>query len=390
MNRINNNKNSKRKRTNKYDDIGTIRKNNEQEKIKKKGNNYKSKKETTNKKYEVRKEKINKKYNYEEKEEMSKMKKKKSKKNGSFLGGLLKRLLIIIFLVIVIVGILFYMSVKENGGGIQGVLCTIFGQSVENLDELEPINVLLLGVSEDITSKLTDTIILCTYNPQNQTAAMLSIPRDTFVGKSTANAKGSDKINSLYSKGVEKTVSAVEKITNVEIDYYIVVNTKALIEIVDIIGGVEFDVPIDMKYDDPTQDLHIDLKAGKQLINGEKAEQLLRFRHNNDGSSYPSEYGDNDYGRMKTQRAFITESAKQTIDVKNLFKANTIVKTVFKNIETNMEKEDLYKYIPAAAGFNMENIVSEQLPGESEKCDGLWFFLHNKTQTKKVIENLGF
>lgn len=332
-------------------------------------------------------------YNYDEEiEEKSKKKTKKKakKKKGSFFGRLIRRIFLIIFLLIIIVGALFYMSVEKNGGGIQGVLCTILGQSVEELAELKPINVLLLGVSEDITAKLTDTIILCTYNPQQQTASMLSIPRDTFIGKSTASAKGSDKINSLYSKGVEKTVAAVEKITDVEIDYYIVVNTNALIEIIDIIGAVEFDVPIDMKYDDPTQDLHIDLKAGAQLIDGKKAEQLLRFRHNNDGTSYPAEYGDNDYGRMKTQRAFITETAKQTIDIKNIFRANKIIKTVFRNIETNMEKEDLYKYIPAAATFDMENIVSEQLPGASEKCNGLWFFIHNKSQTKKVIEKLGF
>lgn len=344
----------------------------------------------------AKRKKLNKKnvYNYdeeiEEKPKKKTKKKAKKKKKGSFLGRLIKRIFLIMFLLIIIVGALFYVSVEKNGGGIQGVLCTIFGQSVEELAELKPINVLLLGVSEDISAKLTDTIILCTYNPQQQTASMLSIPRDTFVGKSTANAKGSDKINSLYSKGVEKTVAAVEKITDVEIDYYIVVNTNALIEIIDIIGAVEFDVPIDMKYDDPTQDLHIDLKAGTQLIDGKKAEQLLRFRHNNDGSSYPAEYGDNDYGRMKTQRAFITQTVKQTINVKNLFRANKIIKTVFSNIETNMEKEDLYKYVPAAATFDMENIVSEQLPGASEKCNGLWFFIHNKSQTKKVVEKLGF
>lgn len=317
-------------------------------------------------------------------------KKSKKKKKSGFFGRLIRRTLLILFLLIIIFGVLFYKSVERNGGGIQGVLCTLFGQSVENLADLEPINVLLLGVSEDISTKLTDTIILCTYNPQKQTASMLSIPRDTFVGKNKESAKGTDKINSLYSKGVGKTVVAVEKLTDVKIDYYVVVNTNALIEIIDIIDGVKFDVPIDMKYDDPTQDLHINLRAGNQLIDGEKAEQLLRFRHNNDGTSYPASYGDNDFGRMKTQRAFITETAKQTLDVKNLFKANTIVRTVFKNIETNMEKEDLYKYIPAVAGFNMENIVSEQLPGVSEKCNGLWFFLHDKSGSKAVIEKLGF
>lgn len=341
----------------------------------------------------VKKKKNKKRPNYY-REEIEKKPKKKSKnekkKKGNLFIRVIKNIFLILFLLIIIFGVLFYKCVEKNGGGIQGVLCTVFGQTVETLSELEPINVLLLGVSEDISAKLTDTIILCNYNPQKQTASLLSIPRDTFVGKNTATAKGTDKINSLYKKGVEKTIDAVEDITDVKIDYYIVVNTNALIKIVDIIGGVEFDVPIDMKYDDPTQDLHIDLKAGNQLINGEKSEQLLRFRHNNDGTSYPASYGDNDFGRMKTQRAFITETVKQTIKLENLFKSNKILMTVFRNIETNMEKEDLYKYIPAVAGFNMENIVSNQLPGVSEKCNGLWFFVHNKTQTKTVLENLGF
>lgn len=337
-----------------------------------------------------RRKKSKKHYEYEEVKETKKKPKKKNKKKGTFVGRLIKKILLILFLAIIIISILFYKGVEKNGGGIQGVLCTLFGQSAEEVSKLNTINVLLLGVSEDINVKLTDTIILCSYNPQKQTASMLSIPRDTFVGKNKSSAKGSDKINSLYTKGVEKTILAVEKITNVEIDHYIVVNTNALIEIIDIIGGTEFDVPIDMKYDDPTQDLHIDLKAGMQLIDGEKAEQLLRFRHNNDGTSYPASYGDNDFGRMRTQREFITETIKQTIDVKNIFKASKIIRTIFKNVETDMEKNDLYKYIPAVAGFDMENIVSEQLPGASEKCNGLWFFLHNKTQTKAMIEKLGF
>lgn len=343
----------------------------------------------------VKKKKSNKKKLYDYDEEVNEKpnksnKKAKKKKKGSFLGRLIRRVLFILLLLIIIIGVLFYKNVEKNGGGLQGVLCTFFGQSVESLSELEPINILLLGISEDIDAKLTDTIILCTYNPQEQTASMLSIPRDTFVGKNASSAKGSDKINSLYTKGVQKTVAAVEKITSTKIDYYAVVNTKAVIEIIDIIGGVEFDVPIDMKYDDPTQDLHINLKAGTQIIDGKKAEQLLRFRHNNDGSSYPSEYGDNDFGRMKTQRAFITETAKQTLDVKNLFRANQIIKTVFNNMETNLDKEEIYKYAPAVAGFNMENIVNEQLPGTSEKCNGLWFFLHSKSQTKELVEKLGF
>ena len=295
----------------------------------------------------------------------------------------IRNFFIFIFLIILIIGIIFYKKVQENGGGIQGILCTILGQSVEDLDNLEPIEVLLLGISEDLDSKLTDTIIVGSYNPQEQSINMLSIPRDTFVGKNKNTAKGSDKINSLYSrKGINSLLETVNKITNNDIKYYAVINNQALINLVDTIGGVNFNVPIDMNYDDPTQNLHIHLKKGYQLINGEKAEQLLRFRHNNDGTSYPSDYGDNDFGRMKTQRDFIEETVKQTMNIKNILKSKKIIDAVFNNIETNIDKNDLIPYIPKLVEIDTQNITSTQLPGKPDKYNDLWFFIYDKKNKK--------
>ena len=291
-------------------------------------------------------------------------------------------------LICIIVGVLFYRKTQENGGGLKGALTTVLGLTVEKVDALQTINILLLGISEDIDSTLTDTIIVCSYNPQNQKASMISIPRDTFVGKSKEFAKGSDKINSLYSKNPERLLKAVNNLTGLEIEYYAVVNTKALIEIVDIIGGVEFEVPINMDYDDPTQDLHIHLKKGLQEINGEEAEQLLRFRLNNDGSSYPANYGDNDFGRMKTQRAFMTETMKQTLSFFNIFKSKRIIDTVLENVDMNFDIEEVIGYIPTAIDFNVEDIESYQLPGVSERCNDLWFFVHDVQKTKELIKEL--
>ena len=171
-------------------------------------------------------------------------------------------------------------------------------------------------------------------------------------------------------------------------DKYLLIDTDAIIEVVDAIGGVTFDVPIDMDYDDPAQDLHIHLKAGEQLIDGEKAEQLLRFRHNNDGTSYPSEYGDNDIGRMRTQREFIQVTAKQLLRVENVTKVLNLMDIVFKNVKTNLDMETLKYYIPYIFKFNTSNIVSDTLPGTPEKCNGIWIYTANKTQTKQVIEDL--
>lgn len=369
MNRINNNKaNNKKRKKKEYteDDFDEIS-------IKSTKKSEKNADKKTKSKKELKKEK--------------KKAKKEARKKG--IRNFFLKIFLIIIIIIIALGALFYSKTIENGGGIKGALITVFGLSVEKIDKLDTINVLLLGMSEDIEAKLTDTIILCSYNPDNQSASMISIPRDTFVGKNKDQAKGSDKINSLYNKNPEKLLKTVSSIIGVDVDYYAVVKTQALIEIVDIVGGVNFDVPIDMNYDDPTQDLHIHLKKGMQKIDGEEAEQLLRFRHNNDGSSYPANYGDNDYGRMKTQRAFITETVKQTINFKNIFKSKNIIDTVFANIETNLVFDDIVPYIPTVVNFQIDSIENYQLPGISEKCNNLWFFVQDKNKTKELVKELG-
>lgn len=310
-------------------------------------------------------------------------KKKKAKKSHGF-----RNFLIFLVLIIIIASGIFAALVYENGGGLRGVLLTLIGSNAKDLSELDTIYILLMGVSTDIDTQLTDTIILCGYNPSTNQAAMLSIPRDTFVGSNKYSAKASQKINCLYAKGAESTVSAVESITGIDIDYYVVVKTDALVEIVDLIGGVEFDVPIDMEYDDPTQDLHISLQAGLQTLNGEQAEMLVRFRHNNDGTTYSDEYGGNDYGRMRTQREFIKAAISQTLKLKNILKVNLISKTIFNNIETDMELSDILPYLPYAVDIDVDNIIAEQLPGESEYQNGVWIYVHDKTETASLVSEI--
>ena len=351
-------------------------------------------KKEKNKKKKVKEDKTSQKKSKQEgneeikKNKKSKIKEEQPKKKKSFLRRIISKICWILFLLILASITIFCLKTKANGGGIKGALITLFSTSVEEVENLETINILLLGMSEDLNIKLTDTIILCSYNPKNQNASMISIPRDTFIGNNKQSAKGNDKINTLYSKNPEKLLKKVSQITGINVENYAVVNTDALIKIVDIVGGVKFEVPIDMDYDDPTQDLHIHLKKGMQVIDGNEAEQLLRFRHNNDGTSYPASYGDNDYGRMKTQRDFMMQTIKQTINLKNILKVQNIYDTVLENIETNMDIEELFKYIPTTVNFNFESIVNKQLPGQSEKCNELWFFIHNSSETKNLIKGL--
>lgn len=404
MNRINSSNSDNRKRNRNLDNENIIRKDLNKRKsntrnIKNKKNSNTrdiknkndlvrgEKRKTGNFKQNVKDERRTKKTRNFEQERKKEDTRKAKRKKGP-IRRLIGKIFTLLFLTVIIVGILFYFKVKENGGGLQGIVATLLGQSIEDIQNLKTINILLLGVSEDLDSRLTDTIIVCSYNPQNQMASMISIPRDTFVGKNKETAKGSQKINALYLRGVDKTVKAAEEITGIDIDYYIVVKTSALIEMVDVIGAVEFNVPIDMDYDDPTQDLHIHLKKGMQKINGEKAEQLLRFRHNNDNTSYPAEYGDNDYGRMRTQRAFMTETVKQTLTLKNITRAKMIVDTIFDNIETDLELDDLLPYVSSAVNFSTDNIISNQLPGVSDKYNNIWFFIYDKKETKTMVSEV--
>lgn len=300
----------------------------------------------------------------------------------------LKVILAILLIIFVIIGGFVSYSTYKNGWGWQGLLATMMGHDENTLKEMGEFRILLMGVSKDIDSELTDTIMVASYDFKTQTATLLSIPRDTFIGKNKANANSYDKINALYQKGPEKTLQAVNEITGLDLEYYAVIDNQALIKTVDAIGGVDFDVPIRMKYDDPTQDLEIDLQPGMQKIDGAKAEQLLRFRHNNDGTSYSSEYGDNDIGRMRTQREFISETARQTLQFKNVVKLKELMDIVFQNVQTNVKLSDVKDYLPYAVEFNTENIETGALPGEPAQINKLWFFEYNKTEAQKLIQQL--
>lgn len=322
--------------------------------------------------------------NKKEKEE-NKVKNKKTKKKNKVLRVFLIMLLMIALFIAGFVG----YSAYKNGWGVKGMIQTAMGQDETKLADLDPLTVLIMGVSEDISSKLTDTIIIASYNPKTQKATLLSIPRDTFVGKNKNTATSYDKINALYQSSPEKTLAAVNKITGLDIKYYVVISNNALVQLVDEIGGVEFDVPIDMNYDDSSQKLAIHLKKGKQKLNGAQAEGLVRFRKNNNGTSYPSEYGDNDLGRMRTQREFITEVARQTLQLKNITKIGSFVDIIKENVTTNIKNWSTIKdYIAYAVDFSTENIRAESLPGEAGYYNKLSFFVYNKKETDKLVQEL--
>lgn len=308
-----------------------------------------------------------------------------------------KKVLLVILLILILLGGWFAYKTYKNGGGLSGMLATVVGHNENTKKDLKEIKVLILGVSTSIEADLTDTIMVASYNPNTQTANLISIPRDTFTGKNKSRATASQKINALYNiyGGPEKTLEAVNEITGLDIQYYAVVKTEALIELVDAIGGVKFTVPEDMKYEDTSQNLVIDLDAGEQIIDGKKAEQLVRYRHSNyeNGymTTYSSEYGNDDFGRMRTQRDFIVATLKQTLKPSNIFKLGQILDIANKNIETNLDIAFVKDYIPYAVEFDTDNMQTATLPGTTpdwKETNNVSIFVADKVETEKLIKSM--
>lgn len=324
----------------------------------------------------------------------SKNKKKKKK--------VWKKILLTFLLILLVAGGVFAYRVYKNGGGMSGMLATMVGHDENTRKNLGEFRTLILGISTDQDNvDLTDTIMVASYNPNTQKATLLSIPRDTYTGKNPAKATAYEKINSLYSRKhrPDETLAAVNEITGLNIQYYVVVKTEALIKLVDVIGGVDFYVPKDMNYDDVTQDLHIHLKEGQQKLDGDKAEQVLRYRHDNwdpvtkTYPTYSAEYGDNDLGRMRTQREFIMQVVKQTAKPENIFKIGEILKVAEEYVITNIDFNVAKDYVPYVVEFDTSNLLTDALPGsvpDLSKTNNVSIFVHDKAKTKELVQELFF
>ena len=311
------------------------------------------------------------------------------------------KIFLILLVLVAALACFFVYKINANGGGAQGIVATVLGHDAQKLKDLEPLYFVILGESVAGDSRLTDTIIVCKYDPKTQQAAMMSVPRDTYTGYGgPSNATASYKINAAYNMGEtpEKTVQILKRITGLDAlsnDYYIWVNTNVLKEIVDAIGGVEFYVPKDMHYVDVTQDLYIDLKEGLQRLDGEHAEMVVRYRHNNSeysdyGETYDSDYGVEDYGRMHTQRDFIKATIEQTLKPENWLKIGTIFDIIFKNIKTNIPLDVLKDYLPYAVNFSTDNLRTGLLPGYDtpETADETWIYFPYEGKTAELVDQL--
>ena len=215
----------------------------------------------------------------------------------------------------------------------------------------------------------TDTMLLASYDVTNQKATVMSIPRDTMVNVSW----DIKRINSVYNyygggdRGIQYLYKEIAQLVGFEPDYQVVVEWDAVGQIVDAMGGVWFDVPRNMNYDDPYQDLHIHQEKGYRLLTGDDAMLVLRYRHDNDMRyGYP----DGDLGRIKTQQAFLTAMVDQLLQIKNVTKINQFIQVFQNNVETDLSFQNILWFAQQAilGGLSMENVEFVTMPNRTASC----------------------
>ncbi|MBQ6894128.1 MAG: LCP family protein [Clostridia bacterium] len=236
------------------------------------------------------------------------------------------------------------------------------------------VNILLMGVDKSET--LSDVMMVAQLNMMDNTINILQVPRDTYI----KNRRSDKKLNSAYGAGgAKKTIEELSTVVDIEIDDYVIITTSGFRDVIDAIGGVYYTVPEDMDYDDDLQDLHIHLKAGYQLLDGSKAEQLVRFR---DG------YDLGDLDRIQVQSGFIKEAIRQIVEKYSSDsdeEIRNLIATLSNMVTTSFSFSEMLKYAPYILGIDMNSVNIMRLEGSAEYRGGGSYFFPDNVKNQKLI-----
>lgn len=249
-------------------------------------------------------------------------------------------------------------------------------------------NFLVLG--HDRAANLADVILLISFDTENGGLTLMQIPRDTFLDYGGSHYK----INSMFSSAYNQTdkesknrdldavrafATTLEETLCVKIHYATVMDLDGFGAIVDAIGGVQMDVPFDMYYPDKDQGLLINLKKGPQTLNGDQAEQFVRFR---------SAYVQGDVGRTDAQKLFMTAFIQSLKNNLSIGTVSEIVNAVYEHVDTELSVTDMIYFGKKALGLELSNVTMLTLPGESKTSanSGASYYVLNRAATIDVID----
>lgn len=200
---------------------------------------------------------------------------------------------------------------------------------------------------------LSDTMLLIRFDPRNEKLTILSIPRDT---RTWVDGLGTTKINEAnYYGGPALSARATsELLGDVPIDRYVRINVQGVEKLIDALGGVTVDVPKEMRYQDDSQHLYINLQPGEQKLDGDKAMQFLRFRYDEHG----------DVGRVQRQQMLMRAVVEQSLNPKTIARIPKILSVIQSHVDTNLSVEELVALVGYASQVDHANNQMLLLPGE--------------------------
>ncbi len=294
---------------------------------------------------------------------------------GKFFKAFIITLLLIVIFFFGIIGYFLLKSHIENPED-------FFNELVQADNKL---TFLLLGVDnldvKNAQNTRSDTIMIVNMNLESGKVDIVSIPRDTYAG---VEGYKKQKINHFFNYGgSELTLQAVNSLLGTNIEYYMTIDYKFVQEIVDTIGGVHVNVPVDMVYSDPYADppLEINIPAGPQTLNGENSIKFLRFRKGyKDGS---------DLSRVESQQQFVSAFIQKIKKPESLIKAPLIMKSYDKYTLSNIPFSKIVKSGLNVGKFSSENITMQTLPGVADYKNEISYFFMNEKQTDELLSGMG-
>ncbi|MBO4418733.1 MAG: LCP family protein [Oscillospiraceae bacterium] len=240
--------------------------------------------------------------------------------------------------------------------------------------------ILLCGTDQE--GQRTDTMVLLYLDRANKTTRLLSLPRDTMVNRDNPVPK----LNGVYwanggskgnlEQGMDMLLDYVKDLVGYRPDAYMLLDLECFSELVDTMGGVTFDVPMDMYYNDPSQDLKIDLKAGLQKLTGPEAMELVRFR---------SGYAMADLDRIKVQRDFLKSAISQWKSVLRLPRAAAAARLLLKNTETDLNYRNFCWIAMTLVKGGASSFDSDTLPGEAKWVNGGAYYVEDRQKAAALI-----
>lgn len=252
----------------------------------------------------------------------------------------------------------------------------IFPFSSNILLSYNRINILIVGCDEIENQGRADTIVLLSISPKTKNVLILSIPRDTRV---EIPGRGMNKINHAYAFGGKELISkTVSSFLDIPINFYVIVDFIKFVNIIDELGGVEINIEKEMHYIDKAGGLNINLYPGKQILDGEKALQYIRFRHDNLG----------DLGRIKRQQKLVEALINKMMNLDSVKKIPLILEGLKTYLETDIKLQDAVALANLFKRVSQDKFIIETVQGNPVFINGISYLEPDTIEVQKKVKSL--